>query len=103
MKYCSKCGNELMDEAIICPKCGCQVAGFSIRSINNSSTNGFAIAGFVCSFFVGILGLIFGILGYSNSNKTGTGRGLSIAAIAISIISMVLYFVYLIIIIAVYA
>ena len=23
MKYCSKCGNELMDEAVICPKCGC--------------------------------------------------------------------------------
>ena len=23
MKYCSKCGNQLMDEAVICPKCGC--------------------------------------------------------------------------------
>lgn len=23
MKYCSKCGNELFDEAVICPKCGC--------------------------------------------------------------------------------
>ena len=21
--YCSKCGNEIMDEAVICPKCGC--------------------------------------------------------------------------------
>lgn len=21
--YCSKCGNELFDEAVICPKCGC--------------------------------------------------------------------------------
>lgn len=25
LKYCSKCGNELMDEAVICPKCGCPV------------------------------------------------------------------------------
>ncbi len=25
MKYCSHCGNELLDEAVICPKCGCQV------------------------------------------------------------------------------
>ncbi|MCI9215419.1 MAG: zinc-ribbon domain-containing protein [Oscillospiraceae bacterium] len=25
MKYCSKCGNELFDEAVICPKCGCPV------------------------------------------------------------------------------
>jgi len=23
MKFCSKCGNELFDEAVICPKCGC--------------------------------------------------------------------------------
>ena len=22
MKYCSKCGKEIMDEAIICPGCG---------------------------------------------------------------------------------
>lgn len=23
MKYCSKCGNELLDEAVFCVKCGC--------------------------------------------------------------------------------
>lgn len=22
MKYCNKCGNQLMDEAVMCPKCG---------------------------------------------------------------------------------
>ena len=27
MKYCEKCGNQLLDEAIMCPKCGCGVAG----------------------------------------------------------------------------
>ena len=26
MKYCSHCGNELLDEAVICPSCGCKVA-----------------------------------------------------------------------------
>lgn len=25
MKYCEKCGAELLDEAIVCPKCGCRV------------------------------------------------------------------------------
>ena len=25
MKYCLKCGNELLDEAAFCPKCGCPV------------------------------------------------------------------------------
>lgn len=27
MKYCAKCGEELVDEAVICPKCGCEVEG----------------------------------------------------------------------------
>lgn len=27
MKYCAKCGNQLFDEAIMCPKCGCDVEG----------------------------------------------------------------------------
>ena len=25
MKYCSKCGKEIMDETVICPGCGCAV------------------------------------------------------------------------------
>ena len=27
MKFCTKCGKELFDEAVICPGCGCPVAG----------------------------------------------------------------------------
>ena len=27
--FCSKCGNEINDEAVICPKCGCAVKGSS--------------------------------------------------------------------------
>ena len=37
MKYCSKCGNELFDEAVICPKCGCAVEGAGEDL--NASTN----------------------------------------------------------------
>ena len=25
-KYCSRCGKEILEEAVICPHCGCQVA-----------------------------------------------------------------------------
>ena len=28
MKYCVKCGNEMVDEAVICVKCGCAVEQF---------------------------------------------------------------------------
>lgn len=29
MKFCQKCGKELMDEAVICPGCGCAVGNQS--------------------------------------------------------------------------
>ncbi len=25
MKFCEKCGNEILEEAVVCPKCGCSV------------------------------------------------------------------------------
>lgn len=25
MKYCAKCGQEVMEEAVVCPHCGCEV------------------------------------------------------------------------------
>lgn len=35
MKYCTKCGNELLDDAVICPKCGCAVEG----TVNPATVN----------------------------------------------------------------
>lgn len=32
MKYCTKCGNEIMDEAVICPGCGCRVGTAPVQS-----------------------------------------------------------------------
>ncbi len=36
MKYCNKCGNQLLDEAVICPKCGCSVGS---QLSNNAESN----------------------------------------------------------------
>lgn len=30
MKYCSHCGEQIMSEAVICPKCGCMVRDVSL-------------------------------------------------------------------------
>lgn len=32
MKYCSKCGKEIHEEAIICVHCGCSVEGTRVKS-----------------------------------------------------------------------
>ena len=39
MKYCSKCGNELHDEAVICPKCGCPVENASSTAKSNAKAS----------------------------------------------------------------
>ena len=39
MKYCSKCGNELFDEAVICPKCGCATGDINQKNIKAKNTN----------------------------------------------------------------
>jgi hypothetical protein len=60
-------------------------------------TSGMAIAGFVLSFFCGLLGLIFSCIGYSEckkSNGTVNGEGLAIAGIIISILQFLLGIVW---------
>ncbi len=38
MKYCSKCGHQLIDEAVICVKCGCGVGRTSVNHNKESRT-----------------------------------------------------------------
>ena len=40
MKFCSKCGNELFDEAVVCPKCGCPIeTNAEKKNIQHSKIN----------------------------------------------------------------
>lgn len=63
MKYCTKCGNELYDEAVLCPKCGCPVQNTSISTDKPSGGLKTAAKVFMiltCAFagLAGIIGLI---------------------------------------------
>ena len=51
MKFCSKCGNEMVEEAVVCPHCGCAVAP---NAVEDAPSTGFAVLG----FFLPIVGLI---------------------------------------------
>ena len=58
MKFCSHCGKEIMDEAVVCTNCGCAVNGAnSIKTavvgddIPNAGLN-------ILSFFIPLVGLI---------------------------------------------
>lgn len=61
--------------------------------VQHPRTSGLAIAGFVCSFFCGLLGLIFSIMGRNECKRSGgmvTGEGLALAGIIISSVSLFL-------------
>ena len=71
--FCWRCGNEVVDEAYICPNCGCLVGGRdAVEEVKYK--NGIAVAGFICSFFIPLLGWIFGGIGLSRAKKRN-GKG----------------------------
>lgn len=106
MNFCSVCGTPFNPGATFCAKCGNnltfagggQPGGMPMMPPMmdvpvQMRTSGMAIAGFVLSFFCGLLGLIFSCIGYSeckNSGGTVGGGGLALAGIIISLVSMLL-------------
>lgn len=89
MKYCSKCGSEIMEEAIICPKCGCAVDNYNIeKRTEKVEENGLQIASKVlmvisCIFYafslIGIIALAWAIpmtVVYSNKVQRGESVGI---------------------------
>lgn len=38
MKFCQRCGEEIMDEEVFCPGCGCSVENTDVKKIEKIST-----------------------------------------------------------------
>ena len=90
MKYCQKCGKELVDEAVVCPGCGCSVNDVAVQANNvapleQEENPGLQRAAVICAFLVPIVGLICGIIG-AIKYKTPKLKKQCIAAIPISIV-----------------
>lgn len=91
MKFCTHCGNELMDEAVICPKCGCQAENYNVNNRNGSQSSSgeslstLAIIGFVFAFVQSIVGLICSIIAYKNAVAEGNEKSKSFAKCGIII------------------
>ena len=108
--YCYKCGKEISDEAYMCPHCGTMVRDLPKEVASSDETyydngkyanrvggngyrktNDFAIAGFVCSFLIALLGFIFSAIAMKQCRERNEdGYGLAKAGMIISIVSMVL-------------
>ena len=62
MKYCTHCGKELLDEAVICVSCGCAVD--SLHTVNGQPANSHALLNTLSQRLNtnGIIWLVIGIL-----------------------------------------
>ena len=89
MKYCTKCGKEIHDEAIICPHCGCAVAPFPNQNQNvfDAPSMGFAVLG----FFLPLVGLIIYLCmkGTSPLKAASAGKGALIGFIVGIVVSII--------------
>ena len=92
MKYCKSCGAELVDEAVVCPKCGVAVGEVQTAERKN---NMLGVVGFVLSFFTGPIAFIVSLIGLIQGKKNGEKVGFAIAGLVLSSFSLI----YIIIII----
>lgn len=100
MKYCTHCGAEMHDEAVVCIKCGCAAQPVNTAANVSNNKNDVAVAAIIFAFLFPLLGFILGCVGLGKSGKlNGEGQGISVAAILISLInitlSLVLFFTVL--------
>ena len=103
--YCSFCGKEILDEAVICPGCGCMVQNSSVKKVVSTSSDSekktqvslilgivsivfawlFALVGHITS----IIGIVTGIKEYKETDKM-IGLVLSIVGEVCSIFSSII-------------
>ena len=73
MKFCSKCGKELVDDAVVCIHCGCSVAGTCTANApaEDAPNIGWAILGFL----IPIVGLILYLVNKDTYPKKAKSAG----------------------------
>lgn len=87
MKFCSKCGKELIDEAIICPGCGCAVVKPpELNPIDDKVSVGLCFL----SALIPLFGFIYWPLKHKDTPKKAQACGIT------AIIAFVLSLLYLV-------
>lgn len=90
--FCSKCGNQIDDDAIVCPKCGCATSNYhpasnkqGSQSVVEEEKSTLSTLSIVFAILMPIVGLILGIVGCCKY-KNPQFKNKCIAAIPISIV-----------------
>lgn len=85
--YCSHCGQEINDEAVVCIHCGVPVT--KARGAAQETFNWLALIGFILSFLMPIAGLVCCIFARKQCAEKGQeGGNLALAGLIISIVTI---------------
>ena len=100
MKFCTKCGKELVDEAVVCIHCGCAVAGATLTATpvveNDAPNTGFAVLG----FFFPLIGLILYLLHMNTAplKAKSAGKG-ALAGVITSVVVSIIFVIFYVVLI----
>lgn len=71
MKYCAKCGKEIMEDAVICPNCGCATSAEKKEVVVPKKAKTASVFGILSILLLAPLGIPAIIL--ANQSKAETG------------------------------
>ena len=92
MKFCSKCGKEIVDEAVVCPNCGCAVEGSRHPNASSGEVN---IGLCILAALIPLFGLIYWPVKHKENPKGAQTVGLTaiIAWVVYIFIFMLPYYI----------
>lgn len=76
--YCKKCGSEILDEAVICPHCGCATENNQTENADGKAKGGWIFL----TILIPLVGIIMGIVNLSNGKKNSGKVYLTVGLIA---------------------
>ena len=88
--FCTYCGVEINDEAVVCPHCGCPVrSNFSLEQNKKTENNGetLGIVAIVTALFCPIASWICGAIGLDFAKKADNKHAKTLNIIGLSIAS----------------
>lgn len=74
MRFCSKCGKEILEEAIVCPNCGCATVNTSVPQENADDKVSVGLC--VLAALIPLFGIIYWPIKHKETPKKAQACGI---------------------------